>query len=159
MRLQLAILALATSVAAQTAVTPTQTQYIQVCTNVGQPKMTCNFVPLSTIQIPGPPGPAGQSGATGPAGPQGPAGQNGATGAQGPQGIMGPVGATGPIGEPGAQGPTGPPGPQIPGLTVSSDGLTLTWNGIFKTTASGPGQLQMNGFSLSCTAAGPALCQ
>jgi hypothetical protein len=136
---------------AQSATTPVQ--YIQVCTNVGQPKMTCNFVPLSTIQIPGPPGPAGQAGAVGPMGPVGPQGPAGAAGQNGQPGAPGPQGPQG------VAGPVGPPGPQIPGLTVSSDGLTLTWNGIFKTTASGPGQLQMNGFSLSCTAAGPALCQ
>jgi hypothetical protein len=52
----------------------------------------------------------------------------------------------------------GPPGPQIPGLTVSTDGTTLIWNGIFQTTATGPGSIQMDGFALTCTATGPK-CQ
>src|ERR1700722_127832 len=49
----------------------------------------------------------------------------------GPQGPAGVPGATGPI------GPQGMPGPLIKGLTVSTDGLTLTWNGTFVTTGAG----------------------
>ena len=128
----------------------------------------CKLVPIASVLIPGPQGQPGASGAPGPMGPtgpqgvQGPAGQDGAQGPQGVAGLPGPAGPQGVAGQngaDGAQGPVGPPGPMIPGLSVSADGITLTWNGIFKTSSSGPGSIGMNGFTLSCTVAGPALCQ
>lgn len=91
---------------------------IQVCTGGGS-AMKCSFVPLSTIQIPGPPGATGPQGPAGVPGPAGPAGSVGATGPQGP------VGANGNDGAPGPAGPQGPPGQLPTGLTIH--GKTLTW--------------------------------
>ena len=107
-----------------------QTQYVQVC-SFGAVTPKCTWVTLASIQIPGPPGAAGPQGPAGVPGPSGPAGQTGASGPQGPQGLQGANGADGLPGPQGATGPQGIPGPQIPGLTVSPDGKTLTWNGTF----------------------------
>lgn len=120
----------------------------------------CTLTPLSVLQsqVPGPQGPPGVAGSAGPMGPRGPVGATGSNGPQGPQGDTGSTGATGPqgpIGNTGPQGPQGVSGTLLPGLTVSTDGTILTWNGIFKTTASGPGSIQMDGFALTCTATGP----
>jgi hypothetical protein len=63
------------------------------------------------------------------------------------------IGPQGPAGVPGATGPSGPqgvPGPLIKGLTVSTDGLTLTWNGTFVTTGAGQGSITLDGFVLTC---------
>jgi hypothetical protein len=97
------------------AVAQTSQQYVQVCTFASTtPK--CSYMPLSTIQIPGPPG------ATGPAGPAGVPGPSGSVGATGPQGVAGVAGAPGPAGP---QGQQGPPGQLPPGLAFS--GKTMTW--------------------------------
>ena len=53
-------------------------------------------------------------------------------------------------GPPGPMGPQGVPGPLIKGLTVSTDGLTLTWNGTFVTTGAGQGSITLDGFALTC---------
>ena len=121
----------------------TTQQYVQVCTFVSV-NGACKYVPLSTIQIPGPPGPQGEPGPQGDIGPTGqqgipgPMGGSGAQGAQGPKGdtgAVGAIGATGATGATGAQGPVGPqgpPGPQgqpgaaYPGVTSdSANGLVV----------------------------------
>ena len=74
MRLHIATVLLAlTAAVSAPSVIPTR-QYIQTCTGIGTPKLTCTFVPLTPIQIPGPPGPAGAAGQPGAVGPQGPQG-------------------------------------------------------------------------------------
>jgi hypothetical protein len=55
-----------------------------------------------------------------------------------------------PMGSQGNPGGQGPPGPLIKGLTVSTDGLTLTWNGTFVTTGAGQGSITLDGFALTC---------
>lgn len=50
-----------------------QTQYISICTFPSVVPQ-CKFVPLSTIQVPGPAGPQGPAGTVGAVGPQGPPG-------------------------------------------------------------------------------------
>lgn len=132
MRLRNLIIAIALTAPlwAQTTNSPTTGTY--ACAKLAG--LICTKWVINTPPPPGPPGPAGQPGTTGPMGPQGPqgpqglqgaTGSDGAPGAEGPQGIPGTQGITGPI------GPIGPPGPMLPGLTVSSDGKTLTWAGQF----------------------------
>lgn len=160
MRLRNLIIAIALTAPmwAQTTNSPTTGTY--VCAHLTG--IVCTKWSVYNPPAAGPPGPAGQPGTTGAMGPQGPqgpqgpagvAGQNGAAGAQGQQGPQGVAGANGAAG---AQGPQGIPGPMIPGLTVS--GNVLMWNGTFQTTSSGSGSIQMDGFSLTCTATGPK-CQ
>jgi hypothetical protein len=160
MRLHLILALLVGTAAAQTSA-PSCTitaPCVQVCWFTAT-SQSCKLVPASQFTGPaGQPGPAGVPGPQGPAGPTGPQGLQGVAGQQGPQGIEGPQGITGPAGVQGSPGPVGPPGPIIPGLSVSADGVTLTWNGIFQTTATGPGSIQMDGFALTCTATGPK-CQ
>ena len=98
---------------------------IQVCTGGGS-AMQCSFVPLSTIQIPGPPGATGPQGPAGVSGPTGPAGSVGATGPQGPVGATGANGNDGAPGATGPQGPQGPPGQLPTGLPLFT-AKTLTW--------------------------------
>jgi Collagen triple helix repeat (20 copies) len=157
MRLCLLALVFAVTAAHAQSVNPTQ-PYIQTCTGIGTTKVTCQYVLLSTIQIPGPQGPvgpagpsgpqgnAGQSGAVGPQGPQGPAGQNGTNGADGAQGSQGIPGVAGPAGQNGAngaqgpQGPIGPAGPQIPGLTSDgSNGIVVAGKVAATALQSSPG--------------------
>lgn len=149
MRLRIAIIAL---VIFAPLIAPAQTSasgpplYVQACTLVSTPPK-CQWILLSSLVGPtgpagpqgpagspgpiGPTGPAGLPGSMGPQGPQGIAGNDGAPGAEGPQGIQGVAGPVGPPGPTGPQGTPGPAGPMIPGLTLSSDGKTLTWDGTF----------------------------
>ena len=104
-------------------------QYVQVCTFVSV-NGACKYVPLSTIQIPGPPGPAGA---------QGPKGDTGAVGATGAAGATGATGTQGPAGPQGPPGPQGTPGGAYPGVTPDgANGLVVAG----KVTAS---QVQTNG--------------
>ena len=119
MRLRYLVFVALLATAAAQSVNPAQ-QYIQTCTGIGTPKITCQYVPLSTIQIPGPPGPAGQNGTNGSA----------ATITVGnvitlPAGSPATVSNAGTanaavfnFGIPAGQnGAIGPPGPMIPGLS------------------------------------------
>ena len=159
MRLRYLVFVALLATAAAQSVNPAQ-QYIQTCTGIGTSKITCQYVPLSTIQIPGPKGDPGTNGtnATATVGtvstlpPGSPATvTNSGT----------PSSAVFNFGIPAGQnGAIGPPGPIIPGLTYTAnpDGTTtLTLNGSFTTTG-GLGVITLDGMSLTCTAAGPK-CQ
>ena len=146
----------------------------------------CSLVAASAFKIPGPPGPAGQPGAAGKDGqaatitvgavitlPPGSPVSVTNTGSssqailnfaipQGEVGLNGTNGTNGTDGKDGAPGPPGPQGPAWtpPGLTITTnpDG-TPAWSlaGSFSTTG-GNGSISLDGFALTCTAAGPK-CQ